>query len=129
MRAAPGLTRLALLTVVIPVLAGCGNDAHSVQTVIRSFADGGVPVAVGRESEGDSVLQAVLDPTRADQAGLFAVDVFRSAKDAERSAANARVVRPNSEMLISRNVIVFYRPRAPVELRDRLTAVVERLDE
>jgi hypothetical protein len=32
-------------------------------------------------------------------------------------------------MLISRNVIVFYPPRAPVELRERLTTVVAELDD
>jgi len=129
MRAARGLARFALMSVAAVVLGGCGDESHSVETVVRAFADEGVPVAIGRESEGDSVLRAVLDPERAEHAGLFAVDVFRSAEDAQRFAANARAARGDSKMLIGRNVIIFYSQRAPAELRDRLTSVVVRLDE
>ena len=119
-------TSLALLALSVVALAGCGNGPHDVDAVLQSFAAEGIPVEVGREPEGDSVLQAVLDPARTEDEGRFAVDVFASAEAAELFVANVRA-GSDRPVLTSRNVVVFYQPPVRPELMHKLKRAIARL--
>jgi hypothetical protein len=85
------LACLALIVVAAVILGGCGDEAHSVETVVGAFADEGVPVTVGRETEGDSVLRAVLNPERTEQAGclqLMSSEVPRTPRTSRRTCVS-----------------------------------------
>ena len=118
--------RVALIPLAAVTLAGCGGDESAPGEVIRASRAEEIELVVGRESGHDAVVEAVLDPVDHRFADDLAVNVFRSADDAERFAATLESSRQTWPRFLRRgNVIAFFERDG--ELARRIDAAMNHL--